>query len=633
MPVDKKISQLATLVGADLADADLVAMVDSSGSLTGKVARSEFFINVPGISESESSAFFSNLGTVNGLGWRGRIAFGESYDHNLAEDGSVTGGSFAQSFTALDPSGTTQTIDTWDYGEDRAQMFGATTGYDTLGLLSRTSDTAAVYTTTFFHINESASSAKGGAMYIDAIRNHATAGDTFTIEANLANLDAALASPSTPYNEVANYGLDIIRLGAGSDASIFGNSFAIDTFIRAIDNGGKAHTFLQAEHNAILRDDQTDTPGVADGTGYGRFAKIAYNIGFSWYSSDPVSTPGTQAEVVRLRSEVTDDTVKWRTGWTDTAFIIGDFDSPNWNFFGVNYDASAVNGLFVTPSDTGDAPGIAPQGSDTNINFKLDGKGSGGVYTPSETPFSAGTSSFDTMFNVYHASDNTLAHFESGDRYSSVALSDNTGSILVTNDQGGLALAVDGDASTPGTNATNALEIATDYDVSGNSVMSDTYTHTDNRLMITGAFGLGDVANEELTDVSVTDASIGTGFYRAQGSATGAPDISGHAQVIHVRRASGGGESMLWLDEGSSRGFIQSRVTGSWGGWREFVTSDDSTGDVYIGGSNVTASGWGAPTGTATRTTFDTSTVTLSELAERVHAIIDDLTTAKLLKA
>lgn len=41
--------------------------------------------------------------------------------------------------------------------------------------------------------------------------------------------------------------------------------------------------------------------------------------------------------------------------------------------------------------------------------------------------------------------------------------------------------------------------------------------------------------------------------------------------------------------------------------------------------------GWGAPTGTATRTTFVTSTVTLPLLAERVKALIDDLTTHGLI--
>lgn len=43
--------------------------------------------------------------------------------------------------------------------------------------------------------------------------------------------------------------------------------------------------------------------------------------------------------------------------------------------------------------------------------------------------------------------------------------------------------------------------------------------------------------------------------------------------------------------------------------------------------------GWAAPTGTADRTTFVTSTVTLEELAERVKALIDDLTELDILGA
>lgn len=37
------------------------------------------------------------------------------------------------------------------------------------------------------------------------------------------------------------------------------------------------------------------------------------------------------------------------------------------------------------------------------------------------------------------------------------------------------------------------------------------------------------------------------------------------------------------------------------------------------------ASGWQAATGTATRTAFDTATVTLPQLAQAVKALIDDL--------
>lgn len=60
----------------------------------------------------------------------------------------------------------------------------------------------------------------------------------------------------------------------------------------------------------------------------------------------------------------------------------------------------------------------------------------------------------------------------------------------------------------------------------------------------------------------------------------------------------------------------------------------NSAGDYYecIGiGESVAITGWGAPTGTATRTTFATGSVTLPQLAERVKALVDDLTTKGLI--
>jgi hypothetical protein len=48
---------------------------------------------------------------------------------------------------------------------------------------------------------------------------------------------------------------------------------------------------------------------------------------------------------------------------------------------------------------------------------------------------------------------------------------------------------------------------------------------------------------------------------------------------------------------------------------------------------NARKTGWSAPTGTATRTTFSTATVTTTQLAERVKALIDDLTSHGLIGA
>lgn len=53
-----------------------------------------------------------------------------------------------------------------------------------------------------------------------------------------------------------------------------------------------------------------------------------------------------------------------------------------------------------------------------------------------------------------------------------------------------------------------------------------------------------------------------------------------------------------------------------------------ATPRVRVGGTAVLGArktGWATASGTATRTTFDTSTVTLAQLAERVKALIDDL--------
>lgn len=62
-----------------------------------------------------------------------------------------------------------------------------------------------------------------------------------------------------------------------------------------------------------------------------------------------------------------------------------------------------------------------------------------------------------------------------------------------------------------------------------------------------------------------------------------------------------------------------------------------TTGKTYsIGGQQVVGArriGWVPATGTSTRSTFDTATVTTAQLAERVKALLDDLTTHGLIGA
>jgi len=66
------------------------------------------------------------------------------------------------------------------------------------------------------------------------------------------------------------------------------------------------------------------------------------------------------------------------------------------------------------------------------------------------------------------------------------------------------------------------------------------------------------------------------------------------------------------------------------------ITNNFFRGALSLNATQVISTrrtGWAAPTGTATRTTFATSTVTLPQLAERVKALIDDLTTHGLIGA
>lgn len=53
------------------------------------------------------------------------------------------------------------------------------------------------------------------------------------------------------------------------------------------------------------------------------------------------------------------------------------------------------------------------------------------------------------------------------------------------------------------------------------------------------------------------------------------------------------------------------------------VEVDDGALGLFGATPVAQSTGWGTPTGTATKTTFDTATVTLPQLAERVKALID----------
>ena len=114
-------------------------------------------------------------------------------------------------------------------------------------------------------------------------------------------------------------------------------------------------------------------------------------------------------------------------------------------------------------------------------------------------------------------------------------------------------------------------------------------------------------------------------FLFRQGAATLRMDGESNDARVQITRTSG---ALLTLFSGAS-----SATFGTDNSFPFSITTNGSqririgtAGELhFFGGTPVTRATYGAPTGTATRTTFDTTTVTLPQLAERVRALIDDL--------
>lgn len=131
------------------------------------------------------------------------------------------------------------------------------------------------------------------------------------------------------------------------------------------------------------------------------------------------------------------------------------------------------------------------------------------------------------------------------------------------------------------------------------------------------------VASPSFTgSLTATQSGAGGHAFNGQGVALFANSSNSNANIFGLRQA---GSSLVHLGYDSTEGF---RVSDSAGTLRHGMTLGATPGYRLNGTQVLTTrqTGWSAPTGTATRTSFATSTVTTAQLAERVKAVIDDLT-------
>jgi hypothetical protein len=199
--------------------------------------------------------------------------------------------------------------------------------------------------------------------------------------------------------------------------------------------------------------------------------------------------------------------------------------------------------------------------------------------------------------------------------------------------------------------------ITTDFGITSANDASLLYTRTNHPIV----FGTNDT--ERMRIDASGNVLVGTTSADAKFQIT---QTSNGAGAIYATAAAGqNGNAFLFGIAGVCNGYqitndgsnnIAHIWTGTGGNERMRIASNGNVGindaapayhlDVN-GDANVTGvwrvddtqvvtnrrTGWAAPTGTATRTAFATSTVTTAQLAERVKALIDDLTTHGLIGA
>lgn len=346
--------------------------------------------------QPKTGPYFASSGVVPAPAFRhaGRAFFGIGYDHGQQPDGSVTGGSWLQSFTS---SGSVNPVVGWDYFEDVARVSVVSNFGIALSGVSRTlGGTLDAIGVVASALGDAATSNTIWGAYIDAARTGSSTGNVHGAEINAASVGSAQTrGAATPYDDFSSGFMVVgLAIAAGSDAAVFGASWPISALIEFRNNGASAYTGINFRNNVLLREGTTPAAGAVGSAGYGRAVAMAWQHGLSWYSKD--ATAGVNGESVRIYSSVESSAVRHELVFSDGSVSFDEKESPGSSLFRVNYIGNAANYIAVTPSATGSGPTLSVAGIDANITLTLAPKGTGWV-------------AFDDIANVREYADDAAA--------------------------------------------------------------------------------------------------------------------------------------------------------------------------------------------------------------------------------
>lgn len=359
------------------------------------------------IAPGSVTPFYSSPGAPVAPATRGtRAFFGLAQDHGMQTDGSVTGGSWLQSFAS---AGSINPVVNWDYFEDQGRVVSVSDFGTAVAGVTRTAGGTPAIGILGAAVAGTANAQPVWGGYFDGARTIADAGSVSGIEINAAQLPATSPGNSgitdfwrkgkTPYKAPVSGEVSVLNLGGGSDAAVFGRSYAVDAAINIGNNGAAFWAGLNFRFDALMREgvaDDTTSPG---NVGYARAISLATEQGISFFSRDPSGAPGsgTQEEAVRLFANVTDAAHRASFSFADGGMTYRERSGSGHGIFTAVYNASVTAGLRVIPGYTGSPAVVIDAHSEAGGDANLIAKGAGtGLFG-----FGTWTSNADAAVNGY----------------------------------------------------------------------------------------------------------------------------------------------------------------------------------------------------------------------------------------